>query len=180
MLLRNSPHAYGLVARVLHWSSVALVATLYIGISGLDVPPKNAERALHVAFHASVGTGLLALMLARLAWRLTNPNPAAAYPLSRWHRTAVLTAHRSLYVLVFAACALGLLAHLAGGAAVMLPGGLALAGAAPPDPALARLAIALHDGATRALLLLVALHASAAVVNLILAGSAPQDGTPAA
>ena len=62
--LRNSTRRYGAVARLLHWSSVALMLALYIGISGLDVPPKLAVRETVVASHATIGLVLLVVIAA--------------------------------------------------------------------------------------------------------------------
>ncbi|MEQ8231502.1 MAG: cytochrome b/b6 domain-containing protein [Gammaproteobacteria bacterium] len=165
MQFLNTPARYGLVARLAHWTSVTLVGWLFLGISGLDVPPKVHARDAVVANHAAVGLALLALMTLRFAWRRSNPNPVLRYRLAPWHRALVLGVHRSLYLLVAAECTLGLAALAAAGAAVPVVGTIMA-----PDDALAGAARAWHDGVATALLLLVAVHASSAVVNQIVAG----------
>jgi cytochrome b561 len=166
MQIRNTPHAYGLVARLLHWSSVGLLLLVYLLISGLDVPPKVHVRDAVVAQHVALGLAFAVLMLVRLAWRLGNPNPAAAYRCGRRRRAVVFTLHRLIYAGLLGEVALGLAAHLATGRALPLVGPLAQA-----DPVVAALCIAWHDRLALGLLVLVTAHATLALLNQ--AGSAP-------
>ncbi|MCP5200839.1 MAG: cytochrome b/b6 domain-containing protein [Gammaproteobacteria bacterium] len=169
MQLRNTPRAYGLVARLLHWSSVALLLFLYLLVSGLDVPPKVHVREAVVAQHVALGLAFGALMLARLAWRLANPNPALAYGFRPWRRALVVNLHRLLYAGLFVEVALGLFAHAAAGGALPLLGQRV----ASADASLATACAAWHDGLARGLLLLVTVHATVAVINQAGTGSPP-------
>lgn len=162
MQFRNNTRDYGLVAQFLHWGSVTLLLVLYLLVSGLDVPPKVHVRDAVVSQHVALGLGFTVLMLVRLAWRLGNPNPARQFDLGPWRRALVFTLHRTLYVVLLGEAALGMLAHVAGGGSLPLLGNLGVM----PDALLARGARAWHDGLASALLLLVVLHASAAVANL--------------
>ena len=167
--LSNTKTHYGLVARIGHWSSVALVAALFILISGLDVPPKVHDREAVVALHMSLGVLLFILMLSRLAWRLANPNPLLGYPLASWHRMAALTIHRCLYVVVLTLCGCGLLLVFADGLPLAVFG-LELFGAgAPAETSLVVSAHAAHLALGDTLLLLVLIHATAAIVNQVFA-----------
>ncbi len=162
MQLTNTPSHYGWIARIAHWTSVVLVGWLYLDVSGLDVPPKVHSRDAVVAAHAAAGLGLLALMCLRLAWRLGNPNPVHRFRLSPWRRALALGVHRSLYVVVIGQSLVGLAALAASGAAVPLLGRIGTA-----DGALAGAARAWHEGLASALLLLVLVHASAAIAHQI-------------
>lgn len=162
MQLTNTPRHYGWVARIAHWTSVMLVAWLYLDVSGLDVPPKVQVRDAVVAAHAQAGLALLALMCARLAWRWGNPNPVHRFRLAPWRRALALGVHRSLYVMVIGQCLAGLVALAASGAAVPLLGRIGTA-----DTTLAAAARAWHEGFATALLLLVLVHAGAAIAHQI-------------
>ena len=151
MRLRNSNSSYGVVARVLHWSSVALVLFLLLDVSGLDVPPKLAERALYVERHVVLGSMLLVLMALCFGWRLGNPNPVLAYVISATRRRVVLAVHRTLYGLVFALCLSGLFAWFTDA------GGVTNA------------ALLLHLALWPWLLALVVVHAGAGVLNQVFA-----------
>ena len=78
-MLRNRKGSYGLVAIVLHW----IIAALFVGQVALGIVMVRVESmALQftlIQWHKSLGFTILALSLARLAWRLTNrgPEPAA-------------------------------------------------------------------------------------------------------
>lgn len=162
MQLTNTPSQYGWIARIAHWTSVMLVAWLYLDVSGLDVPPKVHVRDTVVAAHAATGLGLLTLMCMRFVWRLGNPNPVHRFRLSPWRRALALGVHRSLYFVVVAQCLAGLVALAANGDAVPLLGPIGTA-----DAALAGAARAWHEGLASALLLLVLFHAGAAIAHQI-------------
>ncbi|MGE0484607.1 MAG: cytochrome b [Gammaproteobacteria bacterium] len=167
MPLRNTPTAYGILARLLHWSSVGLLLILYLLVSGLDVPPKVHVRDAVVAQHVALGLAFTALMLARLAWRLGNPNPARAYRCGRWRRAVVFGLHRLLYTGVLVEAALGVMGEVAAGRALPLFGRLGI----DANAALAATCHAWHGTLALALLLLVTAHATLAIANQ--AGSAP-------
>ena len=178
MPLRNSSHAYGVIARVLHWSSVALVLALYIGISGVDLPPKNLARDAVIGFHAALGLVLLGVMLVRLAWRAVNPNPVCSFALTRRHRRVVFAVHRTLYALVLSLCALGLAALGSGQVRLELFDLGAVTMTLPSAPGWCEVARALHDGGARVLLVLILVHATTAVVNQIVGIVAPPASRP--
>lgn len=163
---RNTAHRYGWVARILHWSTVALVAAIFIDISGLDVPPKNLHRDAIVAFHVTLGLAVLVLMLVRLWWRLTNPNPVLSYALSARHRLVAMTIHRTMYVIVIVLCVSGIAGVVTRGDPLLFFG-LTVIG---PGTTLPAAGLQLHDRLSTLLLIFVAVHASAAVVNQVFAG----------
>lgn len=160
MRWKNSTTRYGLVARTLHWTSVALLVFLFIDISGIDAAPKLASRADYVERHLVVGTLLLAVMLLRLWWRLRNPNPVFAYEIGATHRRLALTVHRTLYVFVIVLGVTGLGAWFVRGA---------------------ELSLLVHARLAPLLLALVVVHACAGVLNQVFVPSEPRvspDGDP--
>lgn len=171
--MRNSASRFGWIARVLHWTTVALVATVFIDISGLDVPPKLAQRDAVVAFHVSLGLVVFGIMLGRLGWRLSNPNPVQAWNLSPGHRLVALTVHRLMYGVVISLCLCGIAAVVTGGAALEVFGlRLLEAGDAMRAPSNA-IALDLHDRLSMLLLAMIAAHATMAIVNQVFAGDDP-------
>ena len=96
---------YDLVARLLHWLVVALVAAQFvIGWTMPDVH-RDTRPVGEIAWHLGVGTALLAAMACRLVWRATHrPPPDDQTPLMR--AVAAIT-HLGLYALLFAVPVLG-------------------------------------------------------------------------
>lgn len=90
---------YGTTAKALHWLIVALVAVQYlIGWFMPDIKSRMAPGAA-MTWHVSIGTTVLALMLFRLAWRLSHrvpPDPS----LSTYQRIISEAVHWLIYVLV--------------------------------------------------------------------------------
>lgn len=116
--IKNSRTQYGLIARLLHWSSVAMLLTLIVIASQFaDQDPGSDKREL-ITRHASLGLIFLVLMLTRLLWRNLNQNPIHSYSLQPWQKLAALSLHRSIYVILLAQCVLGLLILLSSGEAV--------------------------------------------------------------
>ena len=75
MRLYNSAKDYGAIPQVLHWLTVFLVALAWaLGTFG-DVLPKGWQRDSGLFAHISAGIVILALLVARVAWRLVNPAP---------------------------------------------------------------------------------------------------------
>ena len=92
---------YTTVAVVLHWI-VALVVIGQFALGWLmqEIPKSPpGQRAAVFNVHKSIGLTILALMLVRLAWRVTHPPPALP-PMPRWQARTALANHRFLYALL--------------------------------------------------------------------------------
>jgi cytochrome b561 len=62
---------------VAHWLTVILVPVAWIlGLFGDDLP-KGAPRAAGLFIHISAGLVVVALLVVRQPWNLTNPPPGA-------------------------------------------------------------------------------------------------------
>src|SRR5665213_3664973 len=92
---------YGTTAKVLHWLVVALLVVQYpIGWLMPDIH-RNMKPGAGMTFHISSGIVILALIVARLAWRLAHPvAPESSLP--PWQRLSSEAVHWLLYVLVLA------------------------------------------------------------------------------
>src|SRR5512135_1387415 len=96
-----SPQRYTRFAVALHWI-VAIVVFAQFALGWLmqeiaKEPPGPRASAFNV--HKSVGLVIFALMLVRIAWRLSHPPPALP-PMPRWQARAALANHLLLYALL--------------------------------------------------------------------------------
>ncbi len=117
MATQDTSTRYGSVAQTLHWTTALLaVALLVIGKMGLV----DAEHAGSAGFmwHGSLGVLVLALVAARLLWRLVSAPPQFPPTMTRFARIAATTMHFSLYALLVALPLSGWLAASAEGSNV--------------------------------------------------------------
>jgi len=105
---RNSHARYGLVARVLHWTSVALLGATVITAPRAAASANAAAAGLAAERHAVLGLVLMVVVVARIAWRARNPNPLEAYPMARWAKLLARVTHGFLYAAIVVQCALGI------------------------------------------------------------------------
>ncbi|MCE7031209.1 cytochrome b/b6 domain-containing protein [Lysobacter sp. GX 14042] len=112
-MLHDSPERYGLVTRLLHWSMAVLVLLQFVKFfERLDGGGGSLVETI-AGWHTSVGTLLLVLVLARIAWafaqRRRRPvnDPALAI--------FVIAGHVMLYAALLALPVMGLLIMLGGG-----------------------------------------------------------------
>ena len=93
---------YSIVAIILHWASALLIIYMIFWGEGLVRgqpwmnPPVPANNP---GLHASLGILILALAVARLAWRRMNPPPADV-PMPAWQAVASHTMHWAFYALM--------------------------------------------------------------------------------
>ena len=156
---------YDGVARLFHWTVVALLLAQYVS---KWIPPKSfswASEGVLNAWHLAVGPTILLVMLLRLAWRLTHrppPPPADLPPALRWVSRAT---HWSFYALLIVLPVLGWVAASGYGANVTLAGLLPLPALVSPDKPLAEAVGEVHGALAWALLALIALHVSGALYH---------------
>jgi cytochrome b561 len=94
---------YGGVAIALHWIlALGILLQVWLGFQLDDIPRGTPERSAWVNFHKSVGISLAALILVRLAWRVTHPPPPLPATMPSWERLAARASHALLY-----ACMIG-------------------------------------------------------------------------
>jgi cytochrome b561 len=93
---------YGPLAQSLHWITALVVLIAFIaGPGGSEQRVYSAARDFDRQLHETLGLGVLALVLVRLAWRAvaTPPQPACV---PRWMRAAATLVQGALYVLMLA------------------------------------------------------------------------------
>lgn len=100
-MLRNGPAEFGLVTRIIHWTMMLfIIGQLALGLRIADMEPGLANLWLY-GLHKTVGFGILALVLVRIAWHLISPPPVPMGPRNAafW---AARAAHWAIYGLVVA------------------------------------------------------------------------------
>ncbi|HUB94378.1 MAG TPA: cytochrome b [Stellaceae bacterium] len=106
---------YDTGARLLHWAiALLVVVTVPIGITMYEIPGGHVQDVLYVV-HESIGLSILALMLARLLWRLTHGAPAPSPALGPVEVRASRSVHWLLYALLIAMPLSGYVFVVAGG-----------------------------------------------------------------
>jgi cytochrome b561 len=156
---------YGAPAKVMHWLVVALLVVQFpIGWFMPDVhagPPGSA-----MTLHISVGLTLLALIVARLIWRIAHPvAPESSLPL--WQRVSSESVHWLLYAAVLATTLSGWLFASFRGWSVSYFYLVPLPMLATKSAAGIKQIDGWHQIAEWALLVLIGIHVAAALVHVL-------------
>lgn len=124
MSLKSSENRYGTVAVAIHWLSALLVLGLLIsGFTAAGMADQAAKASI-LRIHAVVGSTVLVLTLARIAWWLfadRRPNDPAGMP--RLQGRAAHAVHLLFYVALIGMAASGIGMLILSGAASILFGG---------------------------------------------------------
>lgn len=148
--------------RWFHWATVVLLVAMFalIWTSGLMTP--GPLSATLVNAHRSIGLVLFALVLARLAWRLSHPLPPMPDPVPAWDRRLAAVVQGALYASLMAMPPLGWLASAMAGDTVRLFG-LALPDMVAMNETGSDRLFAVHGWVATALLALAGLHVAGAM-----------------
>jgi cytochrome b561 len=167
MPLRNDADRWGWVSVTLHWVTVlAIVGLVIVGLN-MDELPNGPGKIRIYALHKSTGLTVLALTLARIAWRLYAGAPRPV-PMPRWQRIAAHASHLALYGLLLAMPLSGWLFNSAAGFPLKWFGWVRIPPLAAYDPGLKALAQELHHGLAKVLFVVVAIHVAAALQHHVM------------
>ena len=157
---------YGRVAIALHWLVAAGIAFLFIhGFRMMHVAGPDRLSAFNL--HRSVGVVVFALVLVRIWWRATHPPPHFRMPpVQQWVANYV---HLLIYALLVLNGAAGTVGWIASGDPIVFFG-MTVRPEATQHPHLNRFCLAIGFTSARALLVLIALHALAALKHHVLDG----------
>lgn len=160
--------SYTFVAKVLHWLSALLVLCLLaVGLWMTGLPFSRLKLVVY-AWHKWIGLTVLALALARIAWRFRSPPPALPMALASWEKRLAPIGHWMLLGLVLAQPVSGWVMSSAGGVAVTWFGVLPLPDLVPRDQNLFAALRTLHEALAFALIGTIALHVAAVVRHDVL------------
>lgn len=100
----SDSRGYTAVAIVLHWAiAAAIVANVLLGWwmhEAIEAPQTAARAFVGYQVHKSIGLSVLALSLARLAWRLAHPPPALPARMPAWEKRVARAVHWTFYGLL--------------------------------------------------------------------------------
>lgn len=163
MQIENTTQRWGIVQQTLHWVIAAAIAIqLAVGFRMAGLPDDDPGRALMLPLHATTGLSILGLALFRLYWRRSHPVPTMPDTLSPSEKGLAHTTHYLLYTLLIGMPIVGYLLVSSYGVAIPFFG----ANLAPviAESAVQQRAMAgLHYAGAIILMLLVALHITAAL-----------------
>jgi len=149
---------YTRTAITLHWLIAALVvAMILLGLIMTEVPRQTPMRGALFNFHKSLGLVVLALVIARLAWRITHHPPPLPVDVPAWNRQLSGVTHATFYVLLLAQPLLGYVASVFGKYGVKFFG-VALPAWGSDNPAVREPFLDAHHLVARLLIGLIALH----------------------
>jgi len=158
-----TPPGYDLLTQSVHWLSLGVIAAAFVfGLLMEDVP-RGPEKTLLVNLHASLGMLVVVLTVFRLSWRSIVPTPKAVGSPSL--QIAAKAMHVALYAAVLAVPLCGLLMMAAKGRAFDVFGLFTVPPLIATDRALGATLEEAHEILAYLLLVLVGLHAAAAIFH---------------
>jgi cytochrome b561 len=163
MALRNTPHRWGVVAQLLHWTIVVLIIVQFTLAELADDLPAGLKKLTLLARHKSVGITILMLAALRLAWRWTNPTPQLPDTLKPHERALARFTHFMLYALLFAQPLSGWMMSSARGFPVSWFGYFQLPDLVPKSKPLYDALITTHHTLAWVLVAVVVLHVAGAL-----------------
>lgn len=162
----NSEQRFGSVAMVLHWGMALLIVLLIVlGLTMVSLPDAgfDTRKITLILIHKALGLIVLFTVVVRVAWRAGNVLPSLAEGPPMWQQVTARLVHLLLYALMFALPLSGWLMSSAGGYPVSFFGLFELPDLIPVNEWLFHQLIALHRWLAWGLILLLALHAGAAL-----------------
>lgn len=166
LMIRDNYSRYGLVSQGLHWGMAAgIIALFALGwwMVRLDYYDYYYTRA--PALHRSTGMVILFALLLRIAWRLTSIKPARP-GLTSFELKASRIVHFAFYPLLLCLMLSGYLISTADGRPIDVFGWFELP-ALMQNKSLSDAAGPLHRWIAYGLMVLTALHASAAIKHAL-------------
>ena len=164
--LRNTQERYGAMASVLHWlMAVVLIALVVLGLYMTSLPDVgfDTRKIALILYHKELGILALVLAALRLAWRVVNALPKLVEYLPEWQKVIARFVHLCFYALMFALPVTGWIMSSAAGIPVSFFGLFELPDLVSYSDRLFRTFIEIHKWLGYALIVLILVHAGAAL-----------------
>lgn len=156
-------NTYTRTAIGLHWLvALGIIGTFAAGFYMVDLPLSPDKLKLY-SWHKWAGVSIFVLAVIRLGWRITHPAPALPADTPAWQSLVAHITHWALYFLMLAIPVSGWLMSSAQGFPVVWFGIVPLPDLVGRDKALGELFLQMHVTMNYTLLVLVVLHAAAAL-----------------
>jgi len=169
---REPVEIYTSKARMLHWTTVALLAVqfpvgLYMVYRGSSLNLWDTITNVLYSTHKLGGLTILIIVLWRLVYRVTHGTPPDEPTIEPWQRIVSRLNHWGLYVLLIAAPIAGYIG-ISLFPALDIFGVISLPAVVAPDKEAAKTAFAVHGLLVMALALLIAMHVAAALYHYLI------------
>jgi cytochrome b561 len=158
----SEPERYDAATIIMHWTTAATVALLWVIGQTIDDFPRGMPRTGARTAHILLGAALALLVIVRIIWRLRGGRRLAAVARGLWGRVE-RAAHWLLYLLLLTTVSLGIANAWIRGDTLL--GLFKIPSIAPGDKALRELVEDLHATAANVILIAAALHALVALVH---------------
>lgn len=151
------------LTRAFHWFVVVAVAIMVpAGITMTSEPLVHFADPIYV-LHKGLGAVLLIVVPLRLGWRLLRPPPPLPDAVPAGQARVMGRTHAALYALLLVMVLSGYVRTVAGGFPIELLEAVGVPPLLPESERAARVALVTHQLTAYALVMLVAVHAGAAV-----------------
>ena len=165
--LKNTKTHSGLIAKTLHWTSVAMLLSIIVVASQFEGKLASPEKLKLISLHSSMGLIFLTLMLTRLTWRTINQNPIDSYSIKKWQKLTAISLHRSIYIIIISQCVLGILLLITGGETNRFFDLLEIGPLVEKNSIIHNLALSAHHFFSILIYPLFAIHISAAIYHQV-------------
>lgn len=164
MRLKNSSNAYGLVSISIHWLvAVVVIGMFAAGVWMVDLGYYDTWYHKAPALHKSVGILLFMLMIVRVIWRFTTPQPEPIPTHSTLIRFMAKAGHAVIYLMLFGIMISGYLISTADGVGIPVFGLFEIPATLYDMPDQADIAGLVHEYLAWGLMAVVLGHALAAL-----------------
>ncbi|WP_242140965.1 cytochrome b/b6 domain-containing protein, partial [Sphingomonas sp. TREG-RG-20F-R18-01] len=160
-------HRYSIVARALHWLTVALVVAQFGVAWTMPEIGRGTRPTGLVAWHLSIGTTILVVIVFRLLWRLTHHVPQPPNDLPPLLQLVSRSTHYLLYGLLLMLPLMGWANASSRGWPVKLFAVLPLPQLVPEESTFGHQLGDAHMTAATLLLVLIGLHVLGALYHLL-------------
>jgi cytochrome b561 len=107
MANNQAPANYTGTAKFLHWLILALLIAQFIVAWTMPHMRRDTQPETLINLHFSIGVLILAVVIVRLAWRVTHGEPVPVDGIPPWQMQSARAVHWLLYALLFVIPILG-------------------------------------------------------------------------
>jgi len=108
MQWKNTQDRYGTLSIAMHWLMFLLLIAVYACIELREIYPKGSDpREAMKLWHTMLGLSVFALVMVRLAIRLSGPMPEIKPAMARWQHRLAGAMHLALYLFMMGMPLLG-------------------------------------------------------------------------
>ena len=168
MSLKNTSAEYGSIAKLFHWGMFAMFVFMFILAEIMDELEKGEEKWMLYGWHKSTGILLLAIIVLRILWRISNINPLLPSKMKSHERILAHLGHFALYVCMIGLPLSGYVMSMAGGHGISFYGFFDIVNLLVENKELAHSAHDAHEFFAEAIYILVPLHILAALYHHII------------